>query len=64
MNAQDARILMNGNGWLPLCRLGSAEHWVKGPQRIVLYWTGELPNKVSLDNMKHGYFDGDNVVSD
>lgn len=36
LGQQDARELLLGAGWIPLAKLGNAEHFVRAGRRIVL----------------------------
>lgn len=43
--AQAVRELLASWGFVPLCRLGDGEHWVRGGRRVVLQYEGEEPSK-------------------
>jgi hypothetical protein len=57
-NAQQAREVLLSYGFTPLCRLGAAEHWVRGPRRCILAYEGEIPSVVPLGSATHVWFVG------
>ena len=55
-NAQQARALLQDCGFAPLVRIGTAEHWVRGNHRCILYYEGEAPGAAPLDGCEHVWF--------
>lgn len=54
---QEARRALTGQeGWIPLVKLGDAEHWVRGNRRCVLQASGEHPDKTNLLATYHVHF--------
>ena len=55
-NAQQARELLQCHGFRPLCRLGKAEHFVRGSRTCILAYEGDVPGQASLDEAEHVWF--------
>ena len=55
-NAQQAREVLQDHGFVPLCRLGDAEHWVHDGRRIILAYRGDRAADVPLDSADHVRF--------
>lgn len=65
-NAQQARVRLVDYGFVPLTRLGNAEHFVRGNRRVILAYKGDTPGNVPLDSAIGVYFVscGDAIVCD
>jgi len=55
-NAQQAREVLLASGFLPLCRLNDAEHWVRNGRRCVLTYRGDRAADVPLDGAEFVWF--------
>jgi hypothetical protein len=47
-DAQHARAILGDYDFMPLCKLGDAEHWVRGSARCILLWSGAYADDAEL----------------
>ncbi|KKN16587.1 hypothetical protein LCGC14_0974270 [marine sediment metagenome] len=55
-NAQQAREVLTRHGFIPLLRLGEAEHWVRDHRHCVIIYAGEFPGKVPVLKAQYVWF--------
>lgn len=55
-NAQAARKVLMDAGWMPLCKVQTAETFVRNAQRCMLCYEGNVPAEVELDAYKYVEF--------
>jgi len=51
--AQHVREFLQKNGFVPLVRLGDADHYVREGRRVILVYTGNQPGEVQARELKY-----------